>query len=264
MGRAMTDLPVLSPATLLERLDRAHAAAPHGLVALDADGTLWSGDAGVDTFEAALAANALRPAALPRLQREATTYGLPLAADATTQARIVYDAVHGGVVPEDHGFAMMAWAFAGYRAEELDAFVDSVLARNGLDARLHRELAPVLAWAEARGVPCWVVSASPRFVIRAAVARLGVPATRVVAMTPLVDGGGVALPELRTPLVYGPGKVAALVEAAGDAAILAAFGDSAFDAAMLARATVAIAVRPKPALVALAPELPALATLAPV
>ena len=256
----MTDLPVLSPHELTSRLERARLAEPDGLVALDADGTLWSGDVGVDTFEAALVRGALHAAALPRLHAEADAFGLARADDASAQARILYAAVTAGRVPEEHGFALMAWAFAGFSVPALDAFVASVLDETALDARLQGELAPVLAWASEHGVPCWVVSASPRAVIAAAVARLAIPATRVVAMTPVLEGG-VVQPRLVEPLPYGPGKVHALREAAGDVPILAAFGDSAFDAPMLARAAVPVAVRPKSGLLRL--EIPRVATLAP-
>jgi phosphoserine phosphatase len=262
MAAPMTDLPVLDDAELTQRLDAALDAAPSGVLALDADGTLWSGDVGVDTFEAALARRVLKPAALPRLRAEARAHGLAEEDDATRQAEVLYTGVSAGKVPEDHGFAMMAWAFAGFTAPELDAFVASVLAENGLDARLHGELKPVLAWARERGVATWIVSASPRAVIAGAVVRLGIPAARVVAMTPVIDDG-VVLPELVLPLSYGPGKVTALAEAAGPLPILGAFGDSPFDLPLLASATVRIAVRPKKSLVARADEAPGLATLVP-
>lgn len=258
----MADLPVLDPSELTRRLDAALAVSPRGVLALDADGTLWSGDVGVDTFEAALSRKALKPAALPRLRAEARAHGLAEVDDATDQARDLYEAVATGKFPEESGFAMMAWCFAGFTAPELESFVGSVLAENRLSERLHGELSPVLEWARANNVATWVVSASPRFVIAAAVARLGVPASRVVAMTPVIDGG-VVQPELVQPLSYGPGKVTALAEATESAAVLGAFGDSPFDLPLLASATVRIAVRPKKSLVARASEAPGLATLAP-
>jgi phosphoserine phosphatase len=49
---------------------------------------------------------------------------------------------------------------------------------------------------------------------------------------------------------YAEGKVDALLAAVGDRPLLAAFGDSAWDAEMLARAAVAGLVRPKEKLVA--------------
>ena len=97
----------------------------------------------------------------------------------------------------------------------------------------------------------------------AAAARLGIAGDRVAAMTPAVGQDGVLLPRLAGPVVYGEGKLAALDRLcpAARGVLLAAFGDSAYDAHLLRAARIPVAVAPTPALVALAPSIPGLVVL---
>jgi phosphoserine phosphatase len=65
------------------------------------------------------------------------------------------------------------------------------------------------------------------------------------------------------PIPYGAGKMARLREAIGhDRPLYASFGDNGFDVALLAGASVPVAVRPKPRLRARAAEVPGLVELA--
>ena len=58
--------------------------------------------------------------------------------------------------------------------------------------------------------------------------------------------GDAMLPSVDVPIPYGPGKVTRLRELLGpDRVILASFGDNAFDVALLATASLGVAVRPK-------------------
>ena len=57
------------------------------------------------------------------------------------------------------------------------------------------------------------------------------------------------LADVERPIPYGDGKVIRLKERVGEARVIyAAFGDNAFDVAMLAAAQIGVAVRPKPRL----------------
>ena len=64
-------LALISGAGVIARLEALAASigrAPgETLLAFDADGTLWSGDVGIDNFEALLDTRAVLPAALPML-----------------------------------------------------------------------------------------------------------------------------------------------------------------------------------------------------
>jgi len=268
-GHALARLPADE---ILRRLDRAleqHASGvPHAsdaaraapVLATDADCTLWDGDVGVDLFEALLEARAARPEAFDALRREAADFGIDAGEDAHAAASALYAAFQAERYPEERAFPMMAWAFAGFREDELAAFVDHVLTTKNLEARIRPGMVAVVGWARQKGLDLWVVSASPRAAVERGVSRIGVPAERVLAMTPRVEGG-VLQPELAAPATYGDGKVQALERALPRLDLLAAFGDSAYDAAMLRAARVPVALTPSPKLLALSSTLPGLSIL---
>jgi phosphoserine phosphatase len=125
------------------------------------------------------------------------------------------------------------------------AFCRDVLTRRRHDAQVHPEALAILRWALSRGARVLVVSASPRDMVEEAVAHLQVDAANVLASTPHYDSASVMLAEIDHPIPYGPGKVRAIRAAIGGAPLYAAFGDNAFDVAMLKDARVPVAVRPK-------------------
>jgi phosphatidylglycerophosphatase C len=232
------------------------------LLAFDADGTLWSGDVGVDSFEALLAQNLLRPASAAMLASEAAAAGLPRAGDPTAQARILYEAYQRGAYHEDRAFRMMAWAFAGFRVEEVRAFAAEVASAARLADRLHAEILPVVAWASQREVPSFVVSASHAIVVERCLELVGLPISGVFAMRQAREGD-MLLPRIEEPATYGAGKTAALRQRVGEKILLGAFGDSAFDLHLLREARLAVAVRPKPELSRAGAECIGLVELAP-
>jgi phosphoserine phosphatase len=253
-------LPVISSEEVVARL--ASLAAPGAVIAFDADGTLWSGDIGIDTFERMLETRAFRAEAGPALAREAAAHGIEAPPDPTEAARALYRAYERGAYPESDAFQMMAWALAGYTAPEARAFGLDVVEKVGLAARLHPEVLPVLEWAKKSAIPIFVVSASCEIVVRAALERLALAVTSVLAMSPAVDDG-VVQARVKPPVTYGPGKVDALRGGARGASLIGAFGDSAYDLAMLGEAAVGVAVRPKPELRARAGACPGLVELSP-
>jgi HAD superfamily phosphoserine phosphatase-like hydrolase len=262
MSRAST--PRATTGEILGRMEAELARLPGAVIASDADGTLWDGDVGIELFEALIAARGAREAAREALAAEARSIGLDAGGDAPALVDALYAAYASDRYAHDRAFAMMAWVFAGWRRDELVAFCGRVLDAGRIESRIRPELRAIFRWAEERGVPAYVVSASPIAVVEAAVARLGLAVARVVAMTPAVDESGAILPRLAGPIVYGEGKLSALEEARAGArgALLAAFGDSAYDAAMLRAARVPVAVTPAPGLAALAPTIEGLVQLA--
>jgi phosphoserine phosphatase len=254
---------VETAARIVGRLAEERARAPLGapcLLAFDADGTLWDGDVGFDLFEALMATRGAREDALDALEREAEEFEVHAPGDANDVATALFAAYGEHRYPEPRAFAMMAWAFAGYRQDELHEFVAQVLRRNNLEARVHAELAPILAWATAEGVETMVVSASPRAVVVAGVALLGIPPERVLAMTPAIEDGRIA-PRLTGPIVYAEGKLDVLRAARPSAALLGAFGDTVYDGPMLRAARVPVAVHAKTSLVEVAATIPGLVAL---
>ena len=243
-------------------LSETGRAPSETLLAFDADGTLWSGDVGIDNFEALLEGGVVLPAAASTLREEATACGLPLAADPTAQARVLYQAYAQGAYSEDRAFRMMAYAFAGYRAEEVRRFAAEVARTRGLRDRLHREVLPIVAWASRRGVLRYVVSASHAVVVESAIEQMGLPIDGIFAMAQVEEEGRFSA-RIVEPATYGAGKTAALSAGVRGKALLGAFGDSGFDLHLLRAARLAVAVRPKPELRARAAECSGLVELAP-
>lgn len=226
-------------------------ADPSGVVmAFDGDGTLWSGDVGEDLFRAAVRDDFLLEAALPALREEAERFRIPIAdtnADANAVARELMAAYLAGQYPERETCGMMTWCYAGRTLAEVEALATSVLEEEALASRLHDELAPIVAWANAHGVRCVLISASPRAVVERAAAFWDFLPGDVAAATPAVEAGRV-LPRLAAPVPYAEAKLSAGRGLFGEARWLAAFGDNVFDIDMLTEAELGIAVRPKPKL----------------
>jgi phosphoserine phosphatase len=259
-------LPLVTGDDVIERLEALALSAGEGrtqmLLAFDADGTLWSGDVGIDDFEALLAENAVLPAALPMLREEAAAAGLPVVDDATAQANILYRAYVRGTYPEENAFRVMACAFAGYSKEAVRKFAIKVAEATGLRARLHPEIGPLLGWAARQGIGRYVVSASHAVVVKSCIELLGLPIDGVFAMSQ-VEQDGKLVARLEQPVTYGAGKTEALRVGVAGMTLLGAFGDSAFDLHLLREARLPVAVRPKAELRARAIECNGLVELAP-
>jgi phosphoserine phosphatase len=245
----------------IEAVARVGGAAA-GVVASDGDGTLWSGDVGEDLFHAFIERGEVAAGALEAMRREARGHALSDAGSGAEVARRIYDAYVEGRFPEERVCELMAWCFAGWTRERVRAFAREVVDRVGLEGRLHGEVLRVLDRARAAGVETILVSASPIAVVVEAGARVGFDEEHVVAARPRFEQDTM-LPEVERPIPYGDGKVTRLRERIGGRALYAAFGDNAFDVALLSSARVGVAVRPKPRLRERAHEVPAVVELAP-
>lgn len=244
------------------RIEEAMRGARRPVIVTDADGTLWTGDVGDDTFDALVDQRAVRHEARDALSQEARLAGLSGEGDANAIAARIHEAYRKGTFPEVRCYELMSWTFAGYRVEEAHAFVDEVQRATHLDTRLHAEMSALITWAGTCGVEVWIVSASPSLVVERGARQLEIPAHRIVAAEAEVRGGVVAA-GLAAPLPYGASKVTAMERAIGEAEIVAAFGDNAFDFEMLCRAAVPVAVRPKDRLRERRDDLPRMVELAP-
>ena len=253
-------------ARVIERIDHARRSHPGGVLATDGDGTLWSGDVGEDLWHAFLAHGDVRPEAHRAMVSEAEEHGVASHGAPVVLAERLYAEYLAGRFPEERVCELMTWCFAGWTKSEVDAFADRVVASNGLAARLHREVGAVLAWAKGAGVETWLVSASPIAIIERAALVAGIAPTHIVAAIPEYETGRMVTRCVR-PIPYGPGKVtnllAHLERSGAPRPLYAAFGDNAFDVAMLSHAFIPVAVRPKPRLRERAHEVPSLVEIAP-
>ncbi len=247
---------------VLTHIESIARTRPGGVIATDGDGTLWSGDVGEDLFHAFLGRGRGAPPALDGFRREARAYQLSDAGTGVEVARRIYAAYLDGRYPEERVCELMAWCFGGWMADELRRFAYDVVERGGLSTRVHGELARVLDSARSAGIAIILVSASPRAVVVEAASRVGIAEDHVVATeTPVA--AGIVQPEVNRPIPYGEGKVARLLERIGrDREVVAAFGDNAFDVALLSCAYVRVAVRPKARLRARAHEVEGIVELA--
>jgi phosphatidylglycerophosphatase C len=262
-------IPETSVANAIARIEGAIAEVGIDRVALatDGDGTLWTQDIGEALFDAVLHEGMVGEQAYEALRAEAEAHGLPIeaGADATIIARALFHAYAALQYPEDRMCAAMAWCMAGTSTHGLARLCDGMLENSfGLRRKLIAESLEVLRFAAARGVPIWLVSASPRIVVERAAAvvenELQISALRVIAMTPVVSED-VIRPEIAGIWPYGEGKRAALDAALEGRVIVAAMGDNVFDVPMLLSARVPLAIRPKAALVNVSDRVPGLVRL---
>ena len=244
------------------RIEALARERPGGVVATDGDGTLWSGDVGDDLFHAFCNHGRVEAPALEALRRTARDHDLSDAGPGPDIARRIYAAYLAGAYPEDLMCEVMTWCFAGWTRSEVRAFAGEVVERGGLRARLHHEVHVVIERARAAGVEAFLVSASPFDVVREAGLRVGFREAQVVALLPRYEAERMVA-DVERPIPYGAGKMSRLREAIGhDRPLYASFGDNGFDVALLAGASVPVAVRPKPRLRARAAEVPGLVELA--
>jgi phosphoserine phosphatase len=193
------------------------------VAAFDCDGTLWSGDAGERFFDWEIRQGVV-PAELGQAMR---------ARHADYKAgRVSEDDMCGEMVTMHKGISeatimqaateFMAHSFPGHVFPEMQELVRR-LTENGCEV--------------------WAVSSSNEWVIRAGMEQFGIPAGQILAGKVELENGVATDRLIRLP--SGPGKPRALREVAGKE-IDAAFGNSRWDADMLAIAKHAFAVNPNP------------------
>jgi phosphatidylglycerophosphatase C len=252
---------VLSADRLWARIALAAQSEDGGVIATDGDGTLWSGDVGEDLFHALVEHGAITDLADRAMRREAREHALSDAGVGAEVARRLFAAYLEGRLPEERMCEVVAWAFAGQSRREVETFARDALAQAGLESRMHAEVLDILGRARRAGLEVFLVSASPLAVVVAAGALAGFDEAHVVAARSVYEREVMAA-EVERPIPYGPGKVARLRERIGPRTPLyAAFGDNAFDVALLSSARVGVAVRPKARLRERATEIPGLAEL---
>jgi phosphatidylglycerophosphatase C len=233
---------------IIARIKDAIAERPGGVLAFDGDGTLWDGDVGEDFYFGFVDRGEFRQPALAQMQREALEFGLSAQGTGQELARSLYKDYLAGKYPEERVCELMTWVCADWTRSEVDAFAAKVIAESGLAARLHKEVRKVVLWAEKSGIETFLVSASPWAIIEHAARVVGLPPTHIIAAQPRYMADRM-LPEVERPIPYGPGKVSHLRQRIGSTReIYAAFGDNAFDIALLSEAFIPVAVRPKPRL----------------
>jgi HAD superfamily phosphoserine phosphatase-like hydrolase len=202
------------------------------VAAFDCDGTLWAGDAGERFFDWELREGGIVPDVLDRPMRER------------------YAAYKSGQVEETTMCGEMVTMHKGISESKLmDAavrFFDQLFV-----GQIFPEMRDLVRRLQENGCEVWAVSSSNEWVIRAGMRYFGIPDTRVLAAKVEVENGIVTDRLIRVP--SGAGKSQALREVVKKE-VDAAFGNSRWDAEMLAMAKHAFAVNPNADLEATARE----------
>jgi phosphatidylglycerophosphatase C len=232
-----------------------------GVLAFDGDGTLWTGDVADDVVDALLEQRRVREPAAAALQAaSAEHFGR---AEPERDPYVLFAKLHAedraGRLSHLRMCEVIGQLLAGWGVDEFHAFCMDTLRRSGLRDRLIAEAWALRATGVELGHRVLVISASPAPVVAAACELAGAPnafaGVGVGAPNDVFDAG------IERPIPYAEGKVAAIASLARGKPLLAAFGDNRFDLAMLAAARLPFAVRPKQALLDVAPTLPALRRL---
>ncbi len=193
------------------------------IVALDCDGTLWSGDAGVSFFD-----------------WEIDTGVVP--SEVGDAIRVRYAEYKGGQVSEEDMCGEMVTMHKGMsEAVIMKAAADFM--ENAFPGHIFAEMQELVGRLRANGCEVWAVSSSSEWVIRAGMKWFDIDEDHILATRVEVEDGAITGKLVRVP--SGPGKPKALREVAGKE-IDAAFGNSRWDADMLAMAKHGFAVNPNP------------------
>jgi phosphoserine phosphatase len=214
-----------------EFLDSILRLAPR-VAAFDCDGTLWSGDAGERFFDWELRMGDLVSPALEGPMRERYA--------AYKRGEVDETSMCGEMVTMHRGVSELEMMDAANR------FFDGLFV-----SQIFPEMRQLVRGLQEQGCEVWAVSSSNEWVIRAGMKHFGIAEGRILAATVEVDGGIVSDRLIRVP--SGGGKPQALRQMVNQE-IDAAFGNSRWDAEMLALAKHAFAVNPNPDLESTARE----------
>jgi phosphatidylglycerophosphatase C len=212
MIRYAHDVELWSADRVWTRIESLAREGPGGVIATDADGTLWSGDVGEDLFHAFVKHGRVEAPAIEAMRAEARAHALSDAGSGPDIARRIYAAYLEGRFPEDRMCELMTWAFAGWTQSEVRAFARGVVEGVELASRLNDEVLRVIERARAAAIDVLIVSASPMDVVIEAARRVGFEEGDVVAARARFDGA-VMLARVERPIPYAEGKVTRLREA---------------------------------------------------
>lgn len=208
--------------TKSEFLEYVVGLAPQ-VAAFDCDGTLWSGDAGETFF------------------RWEMKEGI-VSAEVAQAMRARYLEYKAGEVSEDDMCGEMVTMHRGI-SEAVMMRAASDFMGHSFPGHIFPEMQELVRRLHETDCEIWAVSSSNEWVIRAGMKQFGIPEERILAAKVEVVDGIVTDRLVRVP--SGPGKPRALREVAGKK-IDAAFGNSRWDADMLADAAHGFAVNPNP------------------
>jgi HAD superfamily phosphoserine phosphatase-like hydrolase len=201
------------------------------LAVFDCDGTLWAGDAGERFFDW-------------ELKR-----GL-LSDEVANWARTRYVEYKAGKLSEEQMCGEMVTIHSGLTESEVLRTAKQFFDENFV-SQIFPELQELVRRLQRSGCEVWAVSSTNEWVIRAAMKHFGIDDKKILAAGVTIENGRITDQLIRVP--SGEGKPQAILDVIGKNPD-AAFGNSRWDAAMLAIARHGFAVNPNPDLEQLARE----------
>jgi phosphoserine phosphatase len=191
------------------------------VAAFDCDGTLWSGDAGETFFSWEMSNGLVSDEVAESMRARYAEY---------KAGKVAEEAMCGEMVTMHKGLSEAAMMKAATE------FMGSAF-----PGRIFPEMLEVVRSLRDAGCEIWAVSSSNEWIIRAGMRQFGIADDRILAAKSELENGIVTDRLVRVP--SGPGKPEALREVVKKE-IDAAFGNSRWDADMLAMAKHAFAVNP--------------------
>jgi phosphoserine phosphatase len=201
------------------------------LAVFDCDGTLWGGDAGERFFDWELK-------------------GCVVSEDVMRRMRARYAEYQAGKVSENEMCGEMVTMHKGLKETNLLRLAREFFEQN-FAWQIFPEMQELVHRLQTAGCDVWAVSSTNEWVIREAMRHFDIPADKILAASVEVHGDTITDRLIRVP--SGPGKPKAILEVIGQAPDVS-FGNSRWDAEMLALAKHAVAVNPNPDLEKLARE----------
>jgi len=191
------------------------------LAVFDCDGTLWSGDAGEGFFDWEL-----KRGVVPD--------------EIVRWARARYGDYRAGKVSEDDMCGEMVTLHRGLKETDVLELTRVFFEENFLN-RIFPEMRQLVFRLQNSGCEVWAVSSTNEWLIRQAMKHFSIPADKILAAAVEIENGIVTDRLTRVP--SGPGKPKAIQKEIGREPDVA-FGNSRWDADMLALARHAFAVNP--------------------
>ena len=191
------------------------------IAVFDCDGTMWGGDAGEGFFKWELKRGVLSD-------------------EVSQRVRARYAEYKAGLVSEDEMCGEMVTIHRGLQESLLENLSEMFFAQH-IAPQILPEMRELVSQLHAAGTQVWAVSSTNEWVIRAGMERFGIPRGNVLAASVEIHDGVISDRLIRVP--SGPGKPQAIreiVQRDPDAV----FGNSKWDADMLAIGKHAFAVNP--------------------
>ena len=186
-------------ARILERLATLERRGP---ATLDWDGTLCSGDVGVEFFSWMLENEHYPRERLPLLRRRFKEY-------------------EKGKLHSEAFYNLIVTSLAGMREARVRELARAYFAAHH-KGKIYRPMVWFVAALKKEGFTPWVVSGSPYWVVAAGAEHFDIPAERVIGLRVRVDHQGRLTDEIKSPIPWKRGKAAAILEQIGRAPVISA------------------------------------------